>query len=89
MSVLVETSLGDVVIDLHVERSPAAASNFLKLCKIKYYNHALFHDVRPGQLVHTGDPTGTGRGGESVHGVLHPPSVWWYQEQKGFLSRSK
>lgn len=38
MSVLFETSLGDIVIDLEVESCPKTCENFLKLCKIYYYN---------------------------------------------------
>lgn len=38
MSVLFETSLGDLVIDLEVENCPKTCENFLKLCKIYYYN---------------------------------------------------
>lgn len=38
MSVLIETTLGDLVIDLFVKQRPNACKNFLKLCKIKYYN---------------------------------------------------
>lgn len=38
MSVLFETSLGDIVIDLEVESCPRSSENFLKLCKIYYYN---------------------------------------------------
>lgn len=37
MSVMLETSLGDLVIDLEVDRCPRTCENFLKLCKIKYY----------------------------------------------------
>ena len=37
MSVLVETSLGDIVVDLEVEKCPKTCDNFLKLCKVKYY----------------------------------------------------
>lgn len=33
MSVLLETSKGDVVVDLFVEDCPLTAKNFLKLCK--------------------------------------------------------
>ncbi len=33
MSVLIETSLGDLVIDLYVNDCPKACKNFLKLCK--------------------------------------------------------
>lgn len=38
MSVLFETSLGDLVIDLEVEQCPKTCENFLKLCKVYYYN---------------------------------------------------
>jgi hypothetical protein len=38
MSVLFETSLGDIVIDLEVEQCPKICENFLKLSKVYYYN---------------------------------------------------
>ena len=38
MSVLIETTLGDIVVDLFVRERPNCCRNFLKLCKIKYYN---------------------------------------------------
>jgi len=33
MSILMVTSLGDMVIDLHTEKCPLTCKNFLKLCK--------------------------------------------------------
>jgi cyclophilin family peptidyl-prolyl cis-trans isomerase len=33
MAVLIETSKGDLVIDLFVDECPIASKNFLKLCK--------------------------------------------------------
>lgn len=38
MSVLIETTLGDIVVDLFIKERPNCCRNFLKLCKIKYYN---------------------------------------------------
>lgn len=35
---------------------------------MKYYNLNLFHSVQRGYIAQTGDPTGGGRGGESVFG---------------------
>ena len=58
MSVLLETSKGDIVIDLHCEDCPIACKNFLKLCKVKYYNFSIFHNVQKGALIQSGDPTG-------------------------------
>ena len=71
MSVLVETSLGNVTIDLHCAEAPTACTNFLKLCKAKAYNGCLFYNVEHDFVVQTGDPTGTGRGGSSVYGLLY------------------
>ena len=48
MSVLIETSLGDLVIDLEVEACPITCANFLKLCKVYYYNLNAFFN---GELV--------------------------------------
>lgn len=38
MSVILETSLGTITIDLFVDDCPTACKNFLKLCKTKYNN---------------------------------------------------
>lgn len=70
MSVLLETSKGDIVIDLHVDKCPVSCKNFLKLCKIKYYNDVLWHRVTKDFVVQTGDPTGSGSGGTSIFGAL-------------------
>lgn len=48
MSVLVETSFGDITIDLYTRKCPTATYNFLKLCKLKHYNNALFLKVQKG-----------------------------------------
>jgi peptidyl-prolyl cis-trans isomerase-like 4 len=47
MSVLFETSLGDLVIDLQVESCPKTCENFLKLCKVYYYNLNAFFNGTP------------------------------------------
>ena len=47
MSLLFETSLGDIVIDLEVEACPKTCENFLKLAKVYYYNlNAFFNGKR-------------------------------------------
>ena len=66
MAVLLETSLGDIVVDLYTKERPRCSLNFLKLCKIKYYNFCLFHTVQRDFIAQTGDPSGTGDQGESV-----------------------
>lgn len=46
MSVLVETTLGDFVVDLFCKERPKATLNFLKLCKLKYYNLCQFMTIQ-------------------------------------------
>lgn len=70
MSVVIETTLGDITVDLFMNDRPRACLNFLKLCKIKYYNYNLFHTISRGFIAQTGDPTGSRSGGESIYGVL-------------------
>lgn len=66
MSVLLETSFGDIVIDLEVDACPKTCENFLKLCKVYYYNLNAFFNVSKDFLAQTGDPTATGTGGECI-----------------------
>ena len=70
MAVLIETSQGDIVIDLYTEERPKSSFNFLKLCKVKYYNFCLVHTVQRHTIIQTGDPTGEGEGGECIWGVI-------------------
>ena len=71
MSVLFETSLGDIVIDLETDSCPKTCENFLKLCKVYYYTlNAFFNGVFPppdaSRLgLHTNEPRGT-----SVQGLF-------------------
>ncbi|XP_013137503.1 PREDICTED: peptidylprolyl isomerase domain and WD repeat-containing protein 1 [Papilio polytes] len=64
---VLHTSLGDIHVRLFGEVS-RAAENFCGLARTGYYNGHLFHRVIRGFMVQTGDPTGTGTGGESIWG---------------------
>ncbi|XP_018429398.1 PREDICTED: peptidyl-prolyl cis-trans isomerase-like 3 [Nanorana parkeri] len=68
MAVTLHTDLGDMKIEVFCERSPKACENFLALCASNYYNGCLFHRNIKGFMVQTGDPTGTGKGGQSIWG---------------------
>ncbi|POR31795.1 Peptidyl-prolyl cis-trans isomerase-like 4 [Tolypocladium paradoxum] len=72
MSVLLETSVGDIVIDLLVDHAPKLCENFLKLCKVKYYNFSPVHSVQKNFSFQTGDPLGPlskdSDGGSSIWG---------------------
>ncbi|XP_032999863.1 peptidyl-prolyl cis-trans isomerase-like 4 isoform X2 [Lacerta agilis] len=82
MAVLLETTLGDLVIDLYTEERPRACLNFLKLCKIKYYNYCLIHNIQRDFIIQTGDPQGTGRGGESIFCKLYGDQARFFETEK-------
>lgn len=68
MSVTLHTTLGDIKIEIYWDQVPLAAKNFLALCASGYYDGVMFHRNIRGFVIQTGDPTGTGRGGESIFG---------------------
>jgi len=65
------TSLGGggLNIELFCEKAPKTCYNFLMLAKAGKYKDVLFHRLVPGFMIQTGDPTGTGAGGESYWGT--------------------
>ncbi|RZC94239.1 hypothetical protein C5167_021486 [Papaver somniferum] len=81
MSVMITTSLGDIVIDLHTDRCPVTTKNFLKLCKIKYFNGCLFHTIQKDFTAQTGDPTGKGDGGDSIYKFLYGDQARFFGDE--------
>ncbi|KKZ66469.1 peptidyl-prolyl cis-trans isomerase-like 2 [[Emmonsia] crescens] len=64
----ITTTMGDLNLELHTEHAPKAVWNFIQLAKKGYYNDVTFHRNIKGFMIQGGDPTGTGRGGESIWG---------------------
>ncbi|KAL1593352.1 cyclophilin peptidyl-prolyl cis-trans isomerase Cyp8 [Paraconiothyrium brasiliense] len=62
------TNLGDLNLELLPEFAPRAVWNFVQLSKKGYYRNTVFHRNIKGFMIQGGDPTGTGRGGQSVWG---------------------
>ncbi|XP_031622174.1 peptidylprolyl isomerase domain and WD repeat-containing protein 1 [Contarinia nasturtii] len=67
-SATVHTTRGDIHIKLFGVECPKTVENFCVHSKNGYYNGHIFHRVIKGFMVQTGDPTGTGTGGESIWG---------------------
>jgi peptidyl-prolyl cis-trans isomerase-like 4 len=86
MALLLETNLGgDLVIDLDIEGSPALCKNILKLAKIRYYTGSLLYNIQANRFCQGGDPTGTGKGGACIFGVLDAQVDDETASQKRFL----
>ncbi|OGV65661.1 MAG: peptidylprolyl isomerase [Lentisphaerae bacterium RIFOXYC12_FULL_60_16] len=59
----IETSRGNIELELFAQHAPKTVNNFVFLAKQKFYDGVVFHRVIANFMVQTGDPTGTGRGG--------------------------
>eukprot|EP00927_Polykrikos_kofoidii_P028856 TRINITY_DN25065_c0_g2_i1.p1 TRINITY_DN25065_c0_g2~~TRINITY_DN25065_c0_g2_i1.p1 ORF type:complete len:189 (-),score=36.45 TRINITY_DN25065_c0_g2_i1:134-652(-) len=75
--VVLVTSQGDIHVELYWHQAPRTCTNFYELAKRGYYDGTIFHRIVSDFVIQGGDPTGTGRGGESIYGPtfedeLHP-----------------
>src|SRR5439155_23467185 len=62
-TVLLQTTMGDVKIELLDDTMPITTGNFRKLVEKGFYNGTIFHRVIAGFMIQGGDPEGTGVGG--------------------------
>ena len=65
--VVLHTTIGPFDVELWSKEAPLACRNFVQLCMEGYYDGCIFHRVIKDFMAQTGDPTGTGTGGESVY----------------------
>ena len=70
--IVLETTQGDIEIELMPSIAPLAVANFVGHIKSGYYNELIFHRVIENFMVQGGDPLGTGTGGESIWGKNFP-----------------
>ncbi|KAJ4903715.1 Peptidyl-prolyl cis-trans isomerase CYP18-2 [Raphanus sativus] len=66
--VTLETSMGPFTVEMYYKQSPRTCRNFVELSRRGYYDNVLFHRIIKDFIVQGGDPTGTGRGGQSIYG---------------------
>ncbi|UPA22569.1 peptidylprolyl isomerase [Candidatus Peribacteria bacterium] len=67
-TVILETSEGDITLELDADKAPKTVTNFVTLSKMGYYNGLTFHRVIPNFMIQGGDPEGNGTGGQSIFG---------------------
>jgi cyclophilin family peptidyl-prolyl cis-trans isomerase len=65
---VIQTNMGTIEIELFADKAVKTVQNFVGLAEKKYYNGVIFHRVINNFMIQGGDPTGTGRGGESLWG---------------------
>ena len=61
--VKLETSEGNILLELDITRAPLTVLNFMKHVRSGYYDGTIFHRVIKNFMIQGGDPEGTGRGG--------------------------
>jgi cyclophilin family peptidyl-prolyl cis-trans isomerase len=65
---VIKTNMGNIELELYTKEAPKTVENFVTLAKKGYYKGIIFHRIIKGFMIQGGDPTGTGRGGESAWG---------------------
>lgn len=81
--VKLETSRGDIQLELYPEHAPKTVNNFIFLIGESFYDGVKFHRVIDNFMVQGGDPTGTGSGGPGYrfedelvgNPLVHDPKV--------------
>ncbi len=66
--IVFQTTQGNIEIKLWPNVAPKTCENMIGLINKGYYNGITFHRVIKNFMLQGGDPTGTGRGGESIWG---------------------
>lgn len=59
---------GSIYVRFFEQEAPKAVENFITHAKNGYYDGLTFHRIIDDFMIQGGDPTGTGRGGESIWG---------------------
>lgn len=65
---VVQTNKGTIKVELLEDEAPKTTENFRLLAEKGFYDGVIFHRCIKGFMIQGGDPTGTGRGGQSAWG---------------------
>lgn len=86
--VQLQTTLGNLNLEIHCDFTPRTAENFIGLCKKGYYDGTPFHRLIKGFMIQGGDPTGKGTGGESLWGdpFKDEPDSRLVHDRRGIVS---
>jgi cyclophilin family peptidyl-prolyl cis-trans isomerase len=63
MHAVLETSKGNIALELRPKEAPKACENFVKLARQGFYANLTWHRVIPNFMAQTGCPSGDGKGG--------------------------
>ena len=61
--ILMETSSGDILLELFEDKAPVTVANFLRYMDEDFYSNTIFPRVIKDFMIQGGDPKGDGTGG--------------------------
>jgi cyclophilin family peptidyl-prolyl cis-trans isomerase len=72
--VTLDTTLGQIRLEIFADKAPKTAKNFLDLTGKGFYNGLTFHRIIPGFMIQGGCPKGDGTGGPGyeIPDEFHP-----------------
>jgi cyclophilin family peptidyl-prolyl cis-trans isomerase len=89
---VIETSLGDITVELY-DDTPNHRDNFEKLVTEKYYDGIRFHRVIKDFMIQTGDPLSRDEGLRMMHGTGGPeyrvPAEIKHSNKRGTLAAAR
>ena len=65
---IIHTNFGEIHLRLFPDKAPLAVENFVTHARDGFFDGIMFHRVIENFMLQSGDPTGTGMGGESIWG---------------------
>ena len=74
-TVTIDTTAGQIKIELLDKDAPKTAENFRKLAAQGFYNGLIFHRIISGFMIQGGDPNGNGTGGKTADGQPLPNEI--------------
>jgi peptidylprolyl isomerase len=80
-TLVIDTSKGQVVVEMYPEVAPAAVERLKTLARQKFYDGVKFHRVIEGFMAQTGDPQGTGEGGSTLPNI---PGEFTFKRDQAF-----
>lgn len=66
-----KTNMGDITLELYLDKTPITAGNFIKLAESGFYDNTKFHRVIDGFMIQGGDPNSKGDNA-SAYGIGGP-----------------
>ena len=84
--VVMETELGNIVLELYGDVAPNHVRNFIDLANTGFYDSLTFHRVLKGTMIQGGDPAGDGTGNS---GFVIPSEFSNLQHLPGTLAMAR